>query len=119
MFRASCLALVTALVVMSGGSVGQDPKKDDKKPAELPKVDKQDTPPARVKGQLPPNWKKVGLTDDQIQQIYRIQNKHDDEIDKLQTKIDDLKSARIRDARAVLTAEQKKRLEDILLGRDK
>ena len=83
MFRASLLALITALVVLSGGLVGQDTKKDDKKLDTTTKVEKKDEPPVKVKGQLPPNWKKLGLTDDQVQRIYKVQNKYDDEIDKL------------------------------------
>ena len=59
MFRASLLALFTVLVVLSGGLVGQDPKKDDKKPDDK-KAEKKEDPAAKVKGQLPPNWKKLG-----------------------------------------------------------
>lgn len=114
MFRAGFLALVAGLVVLSGGIVGQDNKA---------KVEKQDEkkaePPARVKGVLPPYWKKLGLSDAQVQDIYKVQNKYDAEIDKLQAKIDELKANRTKDMKAVLTAEQKKRLDEILTGKDK
>lgn len=118
MFRASLLALITALVVLSGGLVGQDAKKDDKKP-DTAKIEKKDEPAAKAKGVLPQNWKKLGLTDDQVQRIYKVQNKYDDEIDKLQARIDDLKASKTKDSKAILTAEQKKRLEEILIGKDK
>ncbi len=118
MFRASLLALFAALVVLSGGLVGQDPKKDDKKP-DTTKVEKKDDPTPKAKGQLPANWKKLGLTDDQVQRIYKVQNKYDDEIDKLQAKIDEMKASKLKDSKAILTAEQKKRLEEILIGKDK
>jgi Spy/CpxP family protein refolding chaperone len=114
MFRAGLLALITGLLVLSGGTIGQDnkpkedPKKDDKKKEE---------PPAKAKGMLPPNWKKLGLTDAQVQDIYKVQNKYDAEIDKLQAKIDELKASRTKDMQAVLTPEQKKRLAEIVGGK--
>lgn len=115
MVRASFLALFAALLVLSGGSVGQEAKKDDKKPTEA----KKDEPVGKAKGVLPPNWKKIGLTDAQVQDIYKIQGKYNDEIEKLQAKIAELKANRDKDMKAVLTADQKKRLDDILTGKDK
>jgi len=117
MYRAGFLALFTCLIVLSGGSVGQDkkdePKKDDKK------VDKKDDAPTKMKGVLPGNWKKLGLSDSQVQDIYKIQNKYNTEIDKLKAKMDELKAARDKEEKAVLTQEQKKRLEEIQTGKDK
>jgi Spy/CpxP family protein refolding chaperone len=108
MFRPSLLALVSALLVLTGGLVGQD-KKDEKK----------DDPPMKVKGTLPPKWGELKLSDDQKQKIYRIQNKYDAEIDKLEAKIKELKAARTKESVEVLTPDQKKHLEQILLGKDK
>lgn len=81
-----------------------DPKKDDAK--------KED--PKTVKGQLPPNWKLLGLTDKQVQEIYKVQGKYNDEIDTLEAKIKELKDKMTKERAEVLTAEQKKRLEEIL-----
>ena len=101
MFRASMLGVLFAgLVVLSGGLVGQEPKKDDKKPDEPKKVDKKDDSPVKAKGVLPANWKKLGLTEDQVQKVYKVQNKYDEEIDKLQAKIDQMKADRTKDTRA-------------------
>ena len=72
-----------------------------------------------AKGVLPPNWKKIGLTDAQVQDIYKAQSKYNDEIDKLELKIKELKASRDKDMKAVLTPDQKKRLDDILTGKDK
>ena len=116
MFRASLFALLSGLVVLSGSTIGDepkakpDPKKDEKK---------EDPPAGKLKGVLPPNWKKVGLTDAQVQDIYKVQNKYDTEIDKLQAKIEELKANRTKDMKAILTTEQKKRLDDILTGKEK
>lgn len=118
MFRASLFALLAGLVVLSGPTIGQEPKSKQ----EPKKDEKKDEPPApagKLKGVLPPNWKKVGLTDAQVQDIYKVQNKYDTEIDKLQAKIEELKANRLKDMKAVLTTEQKKRLDDILTGKEK
>jgi hypothetical protein len=116
MFRAGLFALLTGLLVLSGGTFGQDnkPKEDPKKEDK-----KKDEPAPKVKGQLPPNWRKLGLSDVQVQEIYKIQNKYDAEIDKLQAKIDELKANRTKDTKAVLTADQKKLLDAILTGKNK
>jgi len=116
MFRAALLALFTGLVVLTGGSIGQEPK-----PKQDPNKDekKEEPPVGKLKGVLPANWKKLGLTDSQVQDVYKVQNKYDTEIDKLQAKIDELKATRAKDLKAVLTPEQKKRLDEILTGKDK
>lgn len=113
MYRAGFMALFTCLLVLSGGLVGQD-KKDDPK-----KDEKKTDPSVKVKGTLPANWGKLGLSDAQVQEVYKIRNKHNDEIDKLKVKIKDLETARDKESKAVLTADQKKRLDDILTGKDK
>ena len=67
--RLCLLALLGAMFVLSGGLVGQEKKKDDPK--------KKDDSPVKAKGMLPPNWGKLGLSDEQKQKIYKIQNKYD------------------------------------------
>lgn len=103
-------ALTAALLVWASNSPGQDPKPDEPKKAD---------PPVKLKGFLPMNWGKLGLTDEQKQSVYRIQARYAAEIEKLEAQIRELKAARDKELKGVLTPEQKKRLEDILLGRDK
>lgn len=112
MSRVCVCVLLAGLFALSGGLAGQNPKKDD------PKA-KKDDPPVKLKGFLPANFGKLGLSEDQKQQVYKIHNKYDTEIDKLEAKIVELKAEKAKEAKAVLTADQKKRLEDILLGKDK
>ncbi|MBA4066722.1 MAG: hypothetical protein C0501_24055 [Isosphaera sp.] len=100
MTRARTLALA-GLLVLSAGLAAQEPKKDD--------------PPAKVKGYLPPNWKALGLSDEQKQQVYKIQAKYDAEIEKLEAKIAELKATMSKERKAVLTPDQTKLLEKILL----
>lgn len=117
MFRVSACALLGLLFVLSGGSVGQEKKQDPKKQDVKKDDPKKDE--GKAKGMLPQYWGKLGLSDEQKQTIYKIQNKYDAEITKLQAKIDELKDARLKDSRAVLTADQKKKLEELILGKDK
>lgn len=107
MFRASMFALVGGMVLLVGGISGQDAKDESKKDE------------SKVKGFLPANWGRIGLTDEQRQQVYKIQSKYGAEIDKLDARIKELKVTRDQEMKTVLTPEQKKRLEDILTGKAK
>ena len=115
MSRVSVLVFLLGglLVLSSDAIVGQEAKKDD------PKTAKKDEPPTKFKGMLPPNFKKIGLSEAQVQEVYKIQGKYNSEIDKYEAKIKALKGTRDKEVRAVLTPEQKKRLDDILTGKDK
>ena len=94
-----CVTALTVAVLAGGWLMG-----DDKKPADPPKV----------KGQLPAHFKKLGLSDKQIQQIYKIESDYREQISVLQQKIDDLKKAEHLDVDDVLTADQKTRLKELL-----
>ncbi len=100
-------AFVVGLLVLTGGLSGQDPKKDD------PKSARKDEPSGRVKGQLPPQWGKLGLTDDQKQKVYKIQAKYRDEISKLEEQIKELRGKMAKEQYEVLTPDQKKRLDEL------
>ncbi len=111
MFRCFSLTLLTAMLVLSVGGFAQDPKaKDDPKKPD---------PVGKMKGRLPAHWSKLGLSEKQVQDVYKVQTKYGDEIDKLEAKIKELKAAKDKEEKAILTPDQKKRLEDILLGKDK
>jgi hypothetical protein len=95
-------ATALAAAVLAGGLLMAD---DTKKP---------DDPKAH--GFLPRDFKKLGLTDKQTQEIYKIEAKYKDKIADLQQQIDDLKAAERKDVDAVLTDDQKARLKELLLG---
>jgi len=101
--RVAVCVLFSSLFVLSGGLIGQEPKKE--------------VPVTKAKGVLPANWKKIGLTEDQVQTIYKIQGKYNDEIDLLEAKIKELKTTKDKEMKAVLSADQKKKLEEILVGK--
>ena len=116
MLRASVFAFLFGglLVLSADGLVGQEAKKKDE-----PKATTKDEPKGRFKGQLPANFKKLGLSEGQVQEVYRIQGKYNEEIDKPTARIRELKDTRDREVRTVLTPDQKKKLEEIVTGKDK
>ena len=103
--RMAVLALTLAMI---GVANGQDKKPDDKKP--------DDKPPVKLKGSLPPNYKRLGLRDDQVQKILKIRADARAKTDELQAKIKKLKDDANDQVEKVLTPEQMKRLREIKLG---
>jgi hypothetical protein len=96
MRRSSVLLLALGMFALGGGLVGQDKKE-----------------PAKA-GQLPQGWGKanLGLTEEQKRKVLEADAKYDGEIDALTKKIGDLKKKKLEEQVAVLTDEQKKKLED-------
>jgi len=108
--RFGLFVLGLCVLLGSNGLTGQDPAKKD----ETKKEDKKNEPAGKYKGTLPQNWREIGLTDNQKQEVYRIQTKYNEKIDKLEAEIKELKTKMSDDRFKVLTAEQKKSLEAIL-----
>jgi Spy/CpxP family protein refolding chaperone len=77
----------------------------------------KDAPSGKIRGQLPQNWGKLGLTDEQKQKIYDIQSKVRVKVDDLKAKIKDLQDQERKDMEGVLTAAQKARLREIIAGK--
>src|SRR5262249_54576446 len=105
MSRVALFSGLFALLVLLGSSL----LADDKKPGD----DKKEPPP---KGQLPPNWKKLGLTDDQVKKIYKIQTDYRVKIDDLEEKIKEFKKQERAEMEKVLTDAQKARLKELKDG---
>ena len=82
---------------------------DDKKP---------DKEPSGKRFQLPSIYKSLGLTKKQRSEMEEIHRKYAAEIEALQQKINDLKARERGDYAKVLTAKQKARLKELLLGSD-
>ena len=103
----ACAAL-TATV-----SVGQEPTKSDPvkpaPPVPAPKVD--------YRGQLPFYWGQLGLTDQQRQEVYKINAEYGAQMAAPELKIEQLKEKRDQERFKVLSPVQKDRLEAII--RDK
>jgi Spy/CpxP family protein refolding chaperone len=100
MFRLCAVVAVLAVTLLAGGLVMGD--------------DKKDTPPPR--GTLPANWKKLGLSDEQLQQVYRIRGQYRAKIEALRRQINDLRRDERTDLEKLLTDSQRARLREIRSG---
>jgi len=106
--------LLTFGVFASTGMLAQEPK-DKKVEPTVEKTDPTKEPEPIARGYLPANWKLLGLTDQQKQEVYKRQTNYREKIARLEAQIDDLKAKQKKDIEDVLTVEQKKRLREILL----
>lgn len=80
---------------------------------------KEESPPQRLRGQLPPNFRKLGLSDEQVQKIYRIQADYQAKVKELEEQIKKLKTQEKSEIEKVLTKAQRDRLKEIISGEDK
>ena len=68
----------------------------------------------KPRGRVPNHYGKIGLTDDQKEEIYAIQAKYREQIDKLQEQINELQQEEASEVYLVLTDNQKESLKKIL-----
>jgi hypothetical protein len=98
MTRQRTLAALMALFVLTVGALtGQEPKSEGK-----------------LKGQLPPNWSKLGLSDEQKQQVYKIRADHKAKAEALESKLRELDKQQRAALEKVLTPAQRSRLREII-----
>jgi hypothetical protein len=74
--------------------------------------DKKDQP--KVKGTLPPNWSKLGLSEDQKQKIYSTRGDYRTKIEELRAQIRELEKKEKGELEKILTDAQKARLREII-----
>jgi hypothetical protein len=78
----------------------------------------QDTKPTTKGGRsLPPNWGKLGLSDDQKKEVYAIRGKYSVQIAQLEAQIQMLRKKEQTELTKVLTDDQKARLKEILTSK--
>ena len=117
------LMLALSIVGLSiDPAIAQDKKEDKKeeakdKKSEVKKEDVKDKKEVgKVKGQLPAYWKNIGISDDQKQNVYKIQSKYRSKIDEHQSEIAKLKTEEKKELEKVLTEDQKKKLVEAVTG---
>jgi len=103
--RVMLAVVVACLVALAGWVAAQDTKKDD--PG-------KDSAGGRVRGQLPQNYRQLGLSDDQKKMIYKIQGDYSSKIDELEAQVKKLRQEERQAMEKVLTDDQKQRLLKIL-----
>jgi Spy/CpxP family protein refolding chaperone len=101
MLRARTLLGMLAVALLMGGWLHGEDAKDNPK----------------LKGQLPANWGKLGLSDEQKQKVYKVQADYKEKIADLEKQLKDAKAKEKQEMEAVLTDEQKKRLRDLLTSK--
>src|SRR5215204_5040750 len=74
-------------------------------------------PAPKMRGQLPQNWGKLGLSDEQKQKVYEVQAKHRAKIEALERQMAELKDQQKKEMDGILTTAQKARLREILSGK--
>jgi TolA-binding protein len=72
--------------------------------------------PEKMKGKLPPNYKKLGLSEEQTQAIYKLQSKYGAQIEELAQQIRKLRAEENAEIEKVLTDAQKESLKQLRLG---
>jgi hypothetical protein len=103
MLRARGLFGLLALLFLVSWLLAADTKSDtDKK-----------VPDPKPKGTLRPSWKKLGLTDDQVQAIYTIQTEYRTRIEALEQQLQELRLQEYGGQLDVLTDAQTARLKDL------
>ena len=95
-------------LALIGVIYAQDKKPDDKKPDDKP-------PPVKLKGPMPTYYKKLGLSDVQVQKILKIRADTRAKVDELKAKIEKLTTDEKENLKKVLTPDQIKRLREIKL----
>jgi hypothetical protein len=75
-----------------------------------------DKEPVKVRGQLPQYYKKLGLRDDQVQQIYKLRAGFKAKVENLKRQLEKLKAEEKESLEKMLTAEQLKRLRQLRSG---
>jgi hypothetical protein len=98
MSRVRVVVGVLALALLTGGWLAGQEKKD---------------PPTKLRGQLPAGWKKLGLSETQVQQIYKVQMDYDTKVEALQEQINQLRKDEKKDLEKLLTDAQKARLKEL------
>jgi hypothetical protein len=64
----------------------------------------------KFKGMLPPGWKSLNLSKDQVSKIYAVQGEFRAKSDELKKQLDDLKAQERSTLLKILTADQKAKL---------
>ncbi len=89
-------------------NLAQDAKKPAAKPAEKPAAKKK-----TIRGRLPAYYGQIGLSKEQREKIYQIQANYRAKIEELEKQLAELRAKQQAEIDAVLTPDQKKRLEEL------
>jgi len=103
MFRLAQFAAVALLLVASALTAQDSKNTSDDTPA-----------PTKAKGALPPNFKQLGLTEDQRQKVMKIHASYKSKMESLNEQLSQLKSEERSELLKVLSDTQRTKLREIL-----
>ncbi|NBO93080.1 MAG: hypothetical protein EBV06_12340 [Planctomycetia bacterium] len=110
------VTFLTLALLGTAFSQDKDAPKEKDKDKDKPSEKAEDK---KLKGFLPAGFKKLGLTDKQVQAIYKIQTDYRGKKDDLTKQLAKLKDAEREEIEKVLTDAQKKELKAIRTGEKK
>ena len=120
MLRKSLVGMLLGLVVAVPLVLrAADDKAADAKQSKNAAADSAKADDAKAKGRLPNNWGKLGLTATQKEKVYTIETNYAAKIEELRKMIADLESKRDAEMHNVLTADQQKQLDTVLVDSTK
>ncbi len=100
------IAFTSVLAWTQESGTSSTPKKGTEKPSAAADEEK-------AAGRLPNNYGKLGLSEKQKTSVYAAQTKYATEISALIKQVEDLRAKRDAEVEAVLTAEQKVKLQEL------
>ena len=72
----------------------------------------------KMKGMLPPGWKKLNLSDDQVQGIYAVQHAYKAKREAIEEQLNDLRQQERKEMFKLLTEDQRDLLRRLSTGED-
>lgn len=78
--------------------------------------DKKAEEPTKLKGQLPANFKRLGLSEEQVQKVYKLRADTKAKINDLEKQIKKLREDEKEALEKILTPDQRKRLKELRTG---
>lgn len=110
----TCLLTGTIAIFACFSMIGL--AQEGSKPAAAAQAQKSDSKPEAKKGRLPANYGKLGLTDSQKTKIYEVQGQYEGQLAALEKQLEMVKSKRDAEVAAVLSADQRKILENLVVA---
>lgn len=110
---------VVMLCTLSGNLAAQEKgsSKSGSKSGSKSSSSKSETKESKIRGVLPQYYRQLGLSDEQRQNIYKIQNDYAEKIDELEKKLEDMKAERNAKYLKELTRSQREQLEELKKSR--
>jgi len=114
----SGLLAVAILCTLSGTLAAQDKGSSKSGSKSGSKSSKAEAKESKIRGVLPQYYRQLGLSDEQRQNIYKIQHDYSDKLDELEKKLEDMKAERNAKYLKELTKSQREQLEELKKGRE-